>query len=132
MSAGEPPPPRAGLADALGRRLLILIPYGWLVVLFLVPFAIVLKISLSQPTIAIPPYLPLWQLVDDAGDRIARLSLDLSSYLRLFADSLYVRAYLNSLRLAAIGTALALLVGLPVAYAWPRHRSAGAACCWRW
>ena len=60
-----------------------------------------------------PPYLPLWQVVDDAGDRIARLSLDLSSYLRLFADSLYVRAYLNSLRIAAIATVLALLVGLP-------------------
>ncbi|NND20720.1 MAG: ABC transporter permease, partial [Silicimonas sp.] len=38
------------------RKLLVAIPYGWLLVLFLVPFLIVLKISLSDLAIAIPPY----------------------------------------------------------------------------
>ncbi|MDA9208393.1 ABC transporter permease subunit [Octadecabacter sp.] len=39
-------------------RLLIAIPYVWLLVLFLVPFIIVLKISLSDIALAIPPYTP--------------------------------------------------------------------------
>ncbi len=39
-------------------RLLIFVPYAWLFVFFLVPFGIVLKISLSDIALAIPPYTP--------------------------------------------------------------------------
>ena len=103
-----------------GGRLLVLIPYAWLLVFFLVPFAIVLKISFSESAIAVPPYLPLWELVDEAGEQMLRISLNLSNYLRLLEDSLYVRAYLNSLRIAATATVLTLLVGFPMAYAMAR------------
>ena len=39
-------------------RLLISLPYAWLLIFFLVPFGIVLKISLSDIALAIPPYTP--------------------------------------------------------------------------
>jgi putrescine transport system permease protein len=103
-----------------GGRLLVLVPYAWLLVFFLVPFAIVLKISFSESAIAVPPYLPLWKLADEAGEQVLRISLNLSNYLRLLEDSLYVRAYLNSLRIAATATVLTLLVGFPMAYAMAR------------
>jgi putrescine transport system permease protein len=103
-----------------GGRLLVVIPYAWLLVFFLVPFAIVLKISFSESAIAVPPYLPLWELVDEAGEQMLWISLNLSNYLRLIEDSLYVRAYLNSLRIAATATVLTLLVGFPMAYAMAR------------
>ena len=79
-----------------------------------------LKISFSESAIAVPPYLPLWELVDEAGEQMLRISLNLSNYLRLLEDSLYVRAYLNSLRIAATATVLTLLVGFPMAYAMAR------------
>jgi putrescine transport system permease protein len=104
----------------LGRRLLILVPYLWLLVFFLVPFAIVLKISLSQPAIAVPPYLPLWELVDELGERLVRVTLNVQNYLRVAEDSLYARAYLNSVRIAATATLLTLLAGFPIAYGMAR------------
>ncbi|MGA8997357.1 MAG: ABC transporter permease, partial [Pseudolabrys sp.] len=43
-----------------GARLVLLLPYLWLLVFFLVPFVIVLKISLSQTALALPPYVPVF------------------------------------------------------------------------
>ena len=43
------------------QRLAIRISYAWLLAFFLVPFLIVLKISLSQTAIAQPPYTPVLQ-----------------------------------------------------------------------
>ena len=40
------------------RFTLIAVPYLWLLALFLVPFLIVLKISLSDYALSIPPYAP--------------------------------------------------------------------------
>jgi putrescine transport system permease protein len=106
--------------DRLARPLLVAVPYGWLALFFLVPFAIVLKISLSETAIAQPPFLPLAQLVDEGGFLFLELRLNLSNYLLLIEDSLYVRAYLNSLRIAASSTLLALLIGFPMAYGMAR------------
>ena len=46
------------------KRVTVAIPYLWLLVFFLLPFAIILKISLADPIIARPPFTPL---VDDQG-----------------------------------------------------------------
>ena len=46
-------------------KLVVRIPFVWLIAFFLVPFLIVLKISLSQTAIAQPPYTPVFDL--DAG-----------------------------------------------------------------
>ena len=61
------------------------------------PFLIVLKISLAEQAIGIPPYTPLVE----AGGRSRRAR---RAYARLISDDLYSRAYLNSLRIAAIAT----------------------------
>jgi putrescine transport system permease protein len=105
-------------ARPLGLRLAILIPYAWLVALFLLPFLIVLKISLSQTALSQPPYVPVldiaggWQAIVDF---LAALSLD--NYATLVGDTLYLSSYLKSLEIAAVSTAILLLTGYPVAYA---------------
>ena len=95
------------------RKLVVIaVPYVWLLALFLVPFAIVLKISLSDIALAIPPYTPtlddgLWSMVQQ---------LDFENFVFLTEDDLYWKAYLSSLLIASVSTVLTLLVGYPIAY----------------
>lgn len=93
------------------------IPYLWLALFFLVPFVIVLKISLSDPAVAQPPYAPVFDWTDWRGFLAA---LDLENFEVLASDDLYWDATLSSLRIAAISTALLLVVGFPIAYAMAR------------
>ncbi|MBT8415451.1 MAG: ABC transporter permease, partial [Boseongicola sp.] len=103
------------------RRLLVAVPYVWLLVLFLVPFGIVLKISLSDIALAIPPYTPTLDLAEGwAGIRAFFSQLDLENYVFLTSDDLYWKAYLSSLQIALIATACTLLVGFPIAYGMAR------------
>ena len=46
-----------------GRGLVVALPYLWLLLFFVVPFVIVLKISFSDVDLAIPPYKPLLEWV---------------------------------------------------------------------
>jgi putrescine transport system permease protein len=94
------------------RWAVISVPYLWLLVFFAIPFLIVLKISFSKLAIAMPPYTPVLEYVDNA----LSLKLNLSNYIGLFTDSQYVQAYLSSIKIAAISTFLALLIGYPMAY----------------
>jgi len=99
------------------RHVLILTPYLWLVTLFLVPFLIVVRISLSDPEIPIPPYTPILSLQEGWSGFLQFLSqLDFENYVFLTQDDLYWKAYLSSLRIAAISTIVALFVGFPIAY----------------
>ncbi|MGV6850032.1 MAG: ABC transporter permease subunit [Marinibacterium sp.] len=100
------------------RFLLIAIPYFWLLALFLIPFVIVLKISLSDVALARPPYLP--QFSWDEGIFAFLRQLDFENFVFLTTDDLYWKAYLSSLKIAAISTILTLLAGYPVAYAMSR------------
>ncbi len=104
------------------RRLLVIaVPYLWLLALFLVPFGIVLKISLSDLAIARPPYTPYLDLAAGlAGLKAFFAGLDFDNFVFLTTDDLYWRAYLSSLWIALSSTALALLVGYPIAYAMSR------------
>ncbi|MBT8459594.1 MAG: ABC transporter permease subunit [Boseongicola sp.] len=103
------------------RRLLVGVPYVWLLVLFLVPFGIVLKISLSDIALAIPPYTPTLDLSGGwAGIREFFSQLDLENYVFLTSDDLYWKAYLSSLQIAVIATFLTLLAGFPIAYGMAR------------
>ncbi len=100
------------------RAIVILLPYLWLVALFLVPFLIVFKISLSDGAISIPPYTPTLDLSDGwEGIKAFFAELDFDNYVFLTTDDLYWKAYLSSVRIAAIATLLTLLVGYPIAYA---------------
>ncbi|SDH86141.1 ABC transporter permease subunit [Alloyangia pacifica] len=103
------------------RFTLIAIPYLWLLALFLVPFLIVLKISLSDIALARPPYMP--QLDPAAGWEGLKSffsELDFENFAFLTTDDLYWKAYLSSLKIALVSTFLTLLVGYPVAYAMAR------------
>ena len=98
------------------RAILIAIPYAWLLALFLVPFVIVFKISLSDIALAIPPYTPT--LNDGLREFFA--GLDFENFVFLTSDDLYWKAYLSSLQIAVLSTFLTLLVGYPMAYGMAR------------
>jgi len=108
-----------------GARLVVWVPYAWLIVFFLVPFLIVLKISLSQTAIALPPYVPTFDLSAGwEGFKSFLGGLGLDNYASLFSDEIYGLSYLKSLKVAAVSTAILLAIGYPLAYAMaraPRH-----------
>jgi len=104
-----------------GQRLLVALPYLWLLVLFLAPFLIVLKISLSDLAVARPPYTPQFDLSEGwSGLRDFLAALDFENYVFLAEDSLYIDAYLSSLKIAAVSTAITLVIGYAIAYALAR------------
>ncbi len=105
------------LATRFYNRLVIIIPYAWLLLFFLAPFFIVFRISLSATAIAMPPYEPVFALADGwAGfwDKISTFSLDNYGYLT--DDPLYFNAYISSVVIAGISTLLTLLIAYPIAY----------------
>jgi len=102
----------------LARWLVVIIPYLWMVLFFLTPFLIIVKISLSDTEIAMPPYTPVLESFSAIGDFISQL--DFENYLFLTEDPLYVNAYMSSLRIALISTLLLLLIGYPMALAMAR------------
>lgn len=98
---------------AHGRQLVIALPYLWLILLFLLPFLIVFKISFAEMARAIPPYT---ELISWTEDRLS-VVLNLANYLLLTDDPLYAEAYLQSLQIAAVSTFFCLLLGYPLAWA---------------
>jgi putrescine transport system permease protein len=96
---------RVGLT---GRTLVIAVPMVWLLVFFLVPFLVVLKISVAEPMIARPPYSPLF--VDGS------IQATIGNYAYLWEDTLYINAYWSSIKIAFFSTVLALLIGYPMSY----------------
>ena len=96
-----------------GRHVVIGVPFLWLFMFFVLPFAIVLKISFAEADVAIPPYTEIYSYVDQQ----LQILLNLGNYMMLVGDELYVAAYLGSLKMAFISTLLCLLIGYPMAYA---------------
>ena len=100
-----------------GTRAVLLVPYLWLAAFFLAPFIIVLKISLSQTAVAQPPYLPVFDLAAGwSGLTNFASQLTLEAYRLLASDQIYLFSYLKSLQVAAVSTAILLLIGYPIAY----------------
>jgi putrescine transport system permease protein len=104
----------------LGRGPVILVPFFWLLLFFLIPFVIVLKISFAEMQLAMPPFTDLLQY----GEEQLQISVNLGNYLYLLTDDLYVSSYLTSLKIAFVSTVFCLLVGYPMAYAIARARPA--------
>ncbi len=94
-------------------RRAVLLPYVWLLLFFLAPFLIILKISFAEPLVAQPPFTPLLEW-GEKGFQGLRVTLE--NYAFLFKDSYYGIIYLASLKMAAISTLLCLLLGYPMAY----------------
>ena len=117
----EPPAKTPGTFKALfhrllmahGRKLVIALPYLWLTLLFMLPFLIVFKISLAELALAVPPYTELLSWADSK----LNIALNFANYLQLTDDPLYIDAYLQSLRVAAVSTLCCLIIGYPLAWA---------------
>ena len=107
------------VADALrhvgisGRTAVILAPTLWLVVFFLIPLLVVFKIALSAFAMGQPPYLPMFSW---GADESLTIDIHFSNFLFILRDTLYANAYINSVRIAAVSTVLALLIAYPMAW----------------
>jgi len=98
-----------------GQRLVIAIPYLWLLLFFLIPFLIVLKISFAEfSPLGRPPYEPVFQWLDEGALQIKLL---VGSYVYLFNEPLYVSAWIYSVKVAFFSTIFCLALGYPMAYA---------------
>ena len=102
-----------------GRHLVYGLPLLWLGVFFGLPFLIIARISLSETVVALPPYSALVEWVEGG---LLTLRLNFGSYLLLAQDSLYLDAFANSLRVAAVSTLICLLIGYPMALGIARTR----------
>jgi putrescine transport system permease protein len=103
--------------ERLRRRLPhpdIAVPGLWLVLFFLLPFLIVLQISMAEPALAQPPYTALLEWVEEG---VLQLRLNLENYILVWQDDLFLAAFLNSLWIAFVCTLGCLLIGYPMAYA---------------
>ena len=96
-----------------GKTLVVAVPYLWMLLFFLVPFIIVLKISFSSAAIAIPPFSDLLSFADET----LKFTIEFGNYLFLTEDKLYWVAYLSSIKIAFSATVLCLLISYPLAYA---------------
>ena len=103
------------------QSLVVQIPYLWLLAFFLVPFLIVLKISLSQTAIALPPYVPVLDLAAGwPGLKAFFAALSLDNYVLIGSDPLYLLSYVKSVEIAAFSTLILIFIGYPIAYAMAR------------
>jgi len=96
-----------------GKTLIAAVPWLWLGLFFILPFLFVLKISLAEPQLAQPPYQ---DLIREVSDGVVTLVLNFGNYQLLLEDSLYINALLGSIKVAAISTGFAILIGYPMAY----------------
>ena len=100
-----------------GRWAVIGVPYFWLLLFFMLPFLIVMKISVSEmETVNFKDVLTF-------KDGVLALSLKFSNYALLVQDDLYFLTYVSSLKYAAVTTVLCLLIGYPFAYFMARAKA---------
>ena len=103
-----------------GQRLVIALPYLWLLIFFLIPFLIVLNISFAEPDpLGRPPYVPVFDfsLVEWTEKGVLQIKMMIGSYHYLFNEPLYVSSWLYSIKVAFFSTLFCLLLGYPMAYA---------------
>lgn len=110
--------------DKLWRSVVISLPYLWMFIFFLIPFAIVFKISFADPIVGQPPFTALFDFKREAQ---TWLTATLDNYRFLTEDNLYWFSYLKSIKIAFISTVICLFIGYPMAYgiarAKPRTRN---------
>jgi putrescine transport system permease protein len=95
-----------------GRFPVVAVPYFWLALFFLLPFLIVLKISVAEmETTAISP------LISYVEGKL-NIKINFSNFASLFndEDQYYLWTYLRSIGFALVTTILCLLIGYPFAY----------------
>ncbi len=98
------------LTGAWGRNVVIAIPMVFLLLVFMLPFLVVFKISLSEMDTVF--FKDVFALRDD----VIVMTLKYGNYVSLTQDSLYINAYLSSIKIAAITTVICLALAYPFAY----------------
>jgi putrescine transport system permease protein len=102
---------------ATGRSAVIGVPYLWLLLFFLLPFLIVIKISVSEmETVTFKDMLTF-------REGMLQLTLRLANYAFITQDDLYFKTYLSSLKYAAVTTVLCLVIGYPFSYFMARAKA---------
>ncbi|MEL7256315.1 MAG: putrescine ABC transporter permease PotH, partial [Pseudomonadota bacterium] len=119
-SAPVSAPQELGLFQSLAKRaqnnwrkIIILIPFVWLLFFFLFPFFIVAKISLAELAIASPPFTKLIEWTDTG---VMNIRIVFDNFVYILTDNLYFDTYVNSLKISVFSTLLCLLFGYPIAY----------------
>ncbi len=101
-----------------GRRLVIGVPFGWLLFFFFLPFLILLYISFVDMGESVSPFKPIWDTTTGL------LQLKYENYWSIFrpADggallqTIYIEAYTRSVWYALCTALLCLGIGYPFAY----------------
>ena len=112
-----------------GKQLVIGVPFAWLLVFFVVPFLILLRISVTDMGNGVDPFAPLVTVADG----LLQIALKYQNYLSIFelaeeggtlelGETIYMVAYLTSLKYALLTTLLCLFIGYPFAYFIARAR----------
>lgn len=116
MAAREPQAlnPRTKPLDRFGavwgRSAVIGVPMLFLLAVFLLPFLVVFKISVSEMDTVFFHDVLSWT------DATLTLKVKFGNYFSLFEDTLYFQTYLSSIKFAAITTAICLAIAYPFAY----------------
>lgn len=100
---------------AASQKMVIVIPYIWMIIFVLFPCFILLKISLSEPILASPPYSQLTEWLSNLCT--LNIKLNFSSYVDIFTDEIYIKGIVSSINIAFISTICCLILGFPMAYA---------------
>ena len=104
----------AGFLQRQWKALVLIVPFSWLLIFFLAPFFIVLKISVSEAAYTSPPFTPMIEWVDQG---MMHIKIVFSNFAYLWEDDLYINTYFSSLKISIISTIICLLIGYPMAYA---------------
>lgn len=96
------------------RKNLLFLPYYWMVLFFLFPCIILFKISFAEPILASPPYT---QIIEFLSNSVMQIRINLSNYIMLFQDQMYIDGFLTSVSIASISTIGCLMIGFPMSYA---------------
>jgi putrescine transport system permease protein len=98
------------LTGVWGRNVLIGVPMVFLLIFFMLPFLVVLKISVSEMDNVVFKDIFEW------ADGSLQLKIRLANYLFIASDELYLKTYITSLKFAAITTVICLVIAYPFAY----------------
>jgi putrescine transport system permease protein len=102
-----------GRLQSAWKTVVVAIPFFWLLLFFLIPFVIVLKISAADALIASPPFSSLFDWTEEG---VVSIRVVFDNYAYLWEDDLYVKTYLNSVKISTISTLICLFLGYPIAY----------------
>lgn len=114
----------------LGKRLVLGLPFGWLILFFAIPFAILFRISFTDLGEHLDPFAPIFRFYEDGWhlhikfENFTTIFKEADSF---FGDTIYIESYLISLKYAFLTTLFCLIIGYPFAYflarSKPRYRS---------